>query len=96
MEIQLCHIHRICCLFTCNEMNHLKKTINSHKDGIISLLGLREAQYKVHAHIVTLVHGPFGMGNGIYNLALVAAPVDMWHTLQHCTNFSTFFLMLSQ
>jgi hypothetical protein len=50
-EIQLRHIYSIGGLLARNKMHHFRKSINNHKDGVITFLGPWQAQHKVLAHV---------------------------------------------
>ena len=48
---QLSHINRICGFLARAKMNHLRKSVNHNKDGIITSLSTRQPQHKVHAYV---------------------------------------------
>jgi hypothetical protein len=72
-EIQLRHIYSIGGLLARNKMHHFRKSINNHKDGVITFLVIGKPNTK---SLLTLVYGPSGIGRRMYNPTLVADPLD--------------------
>ncbi|KAK9098666.1 hypothetical protein Syun_025711 [Stephania yunnanensis] len=48
---QLSHLYSISGLLAWDEVNHLGKTVNHHKNRVISPLCSRQPQHEIHANI---------------------------------------------
>ena len=92
-EEQLSYMHNISSLPARVEVNHLRKSINYHIDGIITPLCLGNPKTK---SILMSVQGLVEIGRGMYNPTLVAFPLGTRQTRHLSRNRSTSLRMDGQ